>query len=169
MRQPQLIEATLDQYDLFEELAETYPYEIYRACGFSIPEKEAENAEGFNFKRYFEEENRHAFFIKDREDWVGFALIHREGTTDQIDWCVGEFFVLSEFQRQSIGKVMALEILSQFPGYWEISVIPENRRALNFWRKVISEFTKDQFSEDIKQVNFITHQDKRLIFQFRSY
>jgi predicted acetyltransferase len=52
------------------------------------------------------------------------------------------------------------------PGKWEVSIIPENKKALLFWEKVISKFTGGTFGKAIKKISYDEHQPKRVIFAF---
>lgn len=55
-----------------------------------------------------------------------------------------------------------------YSGHWEISVIPENKPALAFWRKVIAIHTQDNFIEEIKEVGEDNYQLKRVILSFKT-
>ncbi len=82
----------------------------------------------------------------------GFILIHKEGTTNDIDWTIGEFFVVAKFQNKGIGHKLALEVFNSFPGLWEVMQIPENKGAIDFWTKVIDKYTNGQFEKAQKIV-----------------
>ena len=62
---------------------------------------------------------------------------------------------------------LAKEIWTGFPGNWEVAVMPQNKKGLNFWLKCIKEFTKNQFSETRREV---AHDpgNYQIIFSFRS-
>ena len=155
---PRLVPATLADYPLLQNMVAFYEYEMSPYCDFS-PDW---------LKSYFEETDRHAFIIKVGQENAGFALINKVGTTPDIDWNVGEFFILAKFQGQSTGLQSALQILDQFSGIWEITVIPENKGALSFWRKVLTRYTGGHFSEEIKMVDYDPYNPKRIIFRFNS-
>lgn len=65
---------------------------------------------------------------------------------------MGEFFVLAKFQKSGIGQQIAEEIFHRFRGTWEVSIIPENIPALQFWKKIVDKYTKGAFSEEQKIV-----------------
>ena len=71
--------------------------------------------------------------IKADGELAGFALINKVGSTPDVDWNIGEFFIVSKFQGKGIGSYVAEQIFNQFPGIWETSQIPENKAALDFW------------------------------------
>ncbi|WP_232220366.1 hypothetical protein [Legionella tunisiensis] len=92
-------------------------------------------------------------------------MINKIATTPNIDWNVGEFFVTAKFQRQGVGQQVAKQVWQQFAGAWEVAVIPQNERGLNFWRRTIIEFSKNQFSETVKEVAY-DPTNPRILFNF---
>lgn len=80
----------------------------------------------------------------------------------------GEFFIVAKFQGKGIGQQAAHYIWQQFPGLWEVAVIPENIPALRFWRKAVSNFTSKQYDEVLKKVYPDTHQPNRYVLSFNS-
>ena len=83
-------------------------------------------------------------------------------------WNAGEFFILAKFQNKGIGQLAADYIWKHHSGKWEVSVIPENKSALSFWRRAITKFTNGQFLEEIKEVDFDQAQPMRYIFCFEA-
>jgi predicted acetyltransferase len=53
------------------------------------------------------------------------------------DFHLGEFFVLRSHRRAGLGRALAVTVLSQLPGLWELRVLPRNTVAAKFWRSVI--------------------------------
>src|SRR4051794_26425212 len=60
---------------------------------------------------------------------------------------IGEFFVLRNYRRKGIGKFVANRIFNMFPGKWRVSQMEDNQPSKEFWRKVISEYTKRDYLE----------------------
>lgn len=166
---PILIEATLKDYPIIQNLARFSVYDMSRFCGF-LSEDWACPADGlyesFDFKNYFLEKNRKAFLVKIGEEIAGFVLVNKIGTNPNIDWNMGEFFIIAKFQGKGVGEKVACQILEMYPGLWEVSIIPENKRALNFWRKTISCYLGKNYAENIKKVDFDLHQPNRYILSF---
>lgn len=167
---PTLIKATLADYPIIQNMARFYVYDLSRTCGKSPGWECPEDGlfESFDFKAYFEEPDRHAFLIRINTEISGFVLINKIGTSVDIDWNMGEFFILAKFQGQSIGTQVAMQVWDKFPGNWEISVIPENQGALAFWRRVITQYTQGHYFEDIRSIDYDPHQPQRVVFQFIS-
>ena len=169
MLKPQLIPATVNNYPTIQNLARFYVYDLSRSCGrdsvdWAVPLDGL--YESFDFKNYFEEVSRKAFLIKVGEELAGFVLLNQVATSSDIDWNIGEFFILARFQGQGIGQLVVQELWSIHPGRWEVAVVPENKSALAFWRKTISAFTNGLYSETEKKIDYDVDQPKRIILNF---
>ncbi|KTC87623.1 MULTISPECIES: GNAT family N-acetyltransferase [Legionella] len=166
-----LKKATLDDYPTIQNMARFYVYDLSRDCGF-ISDDWAFPADGlyesFDFKNYFEEPTRKAFLIKVGNELAGFALLNQAGHYSDTVWNMGEFFIIAKFQGKGLAYLAASELWKMHPGLWEVSVIPQNKRGLSFWRKSISSITAGNYQEAIKPINYDTHQSNRVIFRFDS-
>ena len=166
---PRLIPATLNDYPTIQNMARFYVYDMSRSCGF-ISEDWACPSNGlyesYDFKEYFNNPPREAFLIKVGDELAGFVLLNKEGTQPQTDWNMGEFFIIAKFQGKDVGSLVAKEVWKTHPGIWEVSVIPENKPALEFWRNVVSAFTAGFYTEELIEVEYDTHQPKRYILSF---
>lgn len=164
-RLPNLVKATLVDYPIIQAMSLFYIYEVY--CedipGWEYP-KDGQ-FKSLDYKKYFTEPN-HAFLIKVNDELAGFALIDKACTQAGSDWNMGQFFILGKFQQSHMGEHIAFELWDQFKGIWEVLVIPENIRALNFWRKIIAKYTHHQFAEELKTINYETGQSMRYVFTF---
>ena len=56
----------------------------------------------------------------------------------EVDFFLSEFFVLAQFQNKGIGTIAAIELFGHLQGIWALGVLPDNQKALKFWRKTIS-------------------------------
>ena len=138
-----LDEAKESEKAIIQNLACFYTYDMSRYCGF-LPGWETPN-DGhftcFDLSRYWVEPNRYPFLIRVDSELAGFALIHKIGSAEDIDWTIREFFIVAKFQGKGIGRKIAHEIFDRFPGKWEVMQIPENTAAIAFWEKAIREYT----------------------------
>ena len=81
---------------------------------------------------------------------VGFGLVGpAEDSLQAKD--MDEFFVVRRHRRGGIGREFAGHIWRLHPGPWLVRVFQANKPALPFWRKVISEFTESNYSEETQQ------------------
>ncbi|STX51781.1 acyl-CoA N-acyltransferase [Legionella busanensis] len=168
---PTLIPATLEDYPIIQNMARFYVYDLSRECGFiskdwACPEDGLYKS--YDFKNYFIKANRCAYLIQVDNELAGFALLNQEGFFTDTTWNMGEFFILAKFQNKGISCVIASQLWRQHQGRWEVSVIPENKRALPFWRKCISRYTHEQYKETIEKIDYDPYQPKRYIFRFNT-
>ena len=91
---------------------------------------------------YLKEPGRHAFIVRADGHLAGFAFVSRgsEISGDAEVWDMAEFFVVRGFRRLGVGTRAAREVWKRFPGRWEVRVIEQNRKALEFWRNAVCEF-----------------------------
>lgn len=150
-------------------MARFYVYDMSRECGF-ISEDWACPSNGlyesFDFKHYFEDPRRCAYLIKVKNEIAGFVLLNQEGSSPKTTWNMGEFFILAKFQGTGVCFDVAHQIWKMHEGLWEVSVIPENLSALDFWRKTISLFTNGNYTEEVKTIDYDRDQPKRYILSF---
>lgn len=153
-------------------MARFYRYDMSRSCGFISDEWACPSNglyDSYDFKVYFDDPTREAFLIKIGDELVGFVLLHKEGTQPQTDWNIGEFFILAKFQGKGVGSLIAKEVWKTHPGIWEISVIPDNKPALAFWRQVISTFTAGCYTEKLVAIDYDSDRPTRYILSFNTH
>lgn len=163
--------ASLEAYHVIQNMARFYVYDLSRSCGLDSEEWAIPKDglyEHFDFTNYFTENDRDAYIIEICDELAGFVLVNQVTTSKTSKWNIGEFFILGRFQNKGYGQEVAKVIWKNHPGRWEVSVIPENTSALEFWRKAIREFTLSEFKEESKVVDFDEHQPNRVIFTFES-
>ena len=79
---------------------------------------------------------------------AGFAMVAREThATRQCDFRMAEFFIDREHRRRGLGRSAVRLILDRFAGRWEIVEYTRNPAAVQFWRSVVSAYTKGRFRE----------------------
>jgi len=82
---------------------------------------------------------------------AGFNLIANRARLPkeiQADFVVHEFFVLHAYRGSSVAQQAAIEGFDKNKGTWEVVTYPAHLRAIKFWRRVISQYTSMQFSEE---------------------
>ena len=166
---PTVIQGTVSDYPTIQNMARFYVYDMSRYCGFISDEWNFPKDglyESHDFKKYFTDKTREAFLVKIEDELVGFVLLNKIGTLPDTKWNMGEFFIVAKFQGKGIAQDVTHQIWKTHPGKWEVSVIPENDRALNFWRKTITHFTNGHYHEAIKEIDYDNSQPKRYILSF---
>lgn len=154
---------------IVENLARFYVYDMYRHCGFiedafwKVPENGL--FECVDLSSYWNEPGRHPFIIRVDEELAGFALVNKVGSSSDVDWNMGEFFVVSKFQGRGVGRRAAKMIFDRFPGVWEVRQIPQNQPAVDFWEKVVSEYTNGDYERSQKAYKPM---QQRIFLKFRA-
>lgn len=151
---PRLVPAAAADNATIQNMARFYVYDMSRYCG-ARPGWECPDDGLFvciDLKKYFNDADRAAFFIQVGDEKAGFVLVNKEGTTPDVDWNIGEFFVLAKFQNSGIGQQIAAQLFDRFPGVWEVHAMPDNVPAAKFWRNVIKKYAKSGMSEETKVV-----------------
>ena len=143
-----LLPATIADYLTIQNMARFYVYDRTAAMGWECPESGL--FECIDFKHYFENPDEKAFLVRVSDEIAGFVLLDKMHVLEPVDWNMGEFFVLAKFQGKGIANIVAREILQKHPGKWSIAVMPENIKAVKFWRKIISDVSNGEYTEIFK-------------------
>ena len=64
---------------------------------------------------------------------------------------IWDFFILKKYRRQKVGSMVAKWIFAMYSADWKVAQMKTNMPAIEFWRKVISEFTQGQFTEHYRE------------------
>jgi chloramphenicol 3-O phosphotransferase len=147
-----LCKASKADKDTIQNLGRFYVYEMSKYCGFLPTWETPPNGlfECIDLSSYCEKPDRRAFLIKVDDELAGFVLINKIGSTPDVDWNIGEFFIITKFQGKGVGRYAAEQIFKQFAGTWETTQIPENKAAIDFWEKVVAQYTNGQFEKSRK-------------------
>ena len=100
---------------------------------------------------YWTEPNHFALLIRADSRLVGFALVKKGSSFfgDADVWDMADFFVVRGARRRGLGSAIAEIVWRQFPGRWEVRVMPTNLPALGFWIKAVSRFTGETATPEI--------------------
>jgi predicted acetyltransferase len=144
-----LSKASKEDKETIQNLGRFYVYEMSRYCGFEPGWETPSNGlfECCDLSPYCEQPDHYAFLIKVDGELAGFALLNKKGSTPDVDWNVGEFFVISKFQGKGVGRYVVELLFKQFPGIWETSQMPKNKAAIDFWENVVKMYTKGRFEK----------------------
>lgn len=104
------------------------------------------------FDNYFTDDNRVSYFIKNQNKYIGFVMINENLKFNNSGKSVAEFLIMPQYRRNHIGKKVAIEIFSIYPGYWEVEPIENSESAYDFWMKTIEEYTSNDFEIRDKKI-----------------
>jgi predicted acetyltransferase len=88
---------------------------------------------------YWRNEGFHPLLIRVEEWLVGFALINtRSHYGESIEHNMAEFFVARKHRRRGVATEAVRQILTRYPGRWEVAVAERNLAAKTFWPRAIA-------------------------------
>lgn len=128
---------------------------LYRLLEYSLYEESLNDGNEMNdeaifeykyFDRYFTDNDRDAFFIreKDTNKLIGFVMINTYMQKCDNGHSIAEFLVIPKYRRCKIGKRVAFECFNMYKGIWEVSPSCNSESAYLFWKKVIDEYTNGE-------------------------
>jgi predicted acetyltransferase len=160
----EIVPAAMEQAPILANLLQLYAHDFSE---FHDVETGADGRFIYNpLPLYWSEPGRHPFLVWADGKLAGFVLVKRgsEISGDGNVWDMAEFFVLRAYRRRSVGTRIAYEVWRTLPGVWEVRVMQSNVAALNFWTRVISEFT----GENIDAVCFEKKGESWTVFSFET-
>ena len=93
---------------------------------------------------YWKEEERHPYILKCNGELAGFVLERfNENNINEI----AEFFIINKYRKLGAGTFMAKEMFKRYKGKWEIRTLLNNKRAQEFWRKIVKEVSRNNYTE----------------------
>lgn len=96
---------------------------------------------------YWREAGRYPFLLWYEGQLAGFALVRTVEFGQDPLYHVTEFFILRAHRRQGIGRAVARDLFDRLTGRWRVSQMANNTAAQTFWRRVIAEYTGDNYEE----------------------
>ncbi len=161
-----LIQATIEDYHVIQNMAQFYVYDVSRECGFIL------SADGRfepnDYKVYLQSKEKLAYIVKINGELAGFVLLNEIGISDTTDWKIDQFFVLAKFQGKGLGRNVFQQLLQKHTGHWELTVLPDNKSALLFWQRVIGEHANNQYKQEMIKVEQDKIQPNRILLSFSS-
>ena len=99
---------------------------------------------------YWTQEERHPYILKYDGKLAGFVLerFNEDGMNE-----IAEFFVLNKYRKHGAGTFMANEMFKKYNGKWEIRTLLKNKRAQEFWRKVVKSASNENYGEHLIRDN----------------
>lgn len=144
--QVDIIEASLSDKPTIRNMMQLYLYDLTEYEAIPIDKHGLFN---YNYlDHYWLEKGRFPFIFKVDDQLAGFSLINQHSNSGKhIDYSIAEFFILKNYRLTGISKQAAFILFDKFRGTWEIVEHKANKPAQAFWRKVISEYTKDKYED----------------------
>ena len=83
---------------------------------------------------YWTQDDRFPYVLKINGNYAGFALVR---INERAAYEMSEFFILRKYRNSGNGQYLALTVIKNHKGNWEIGTHEKNSAA-HFWRKVIA-------------------------------
>lgn len=93
------------------------------------------------------------FLILVDDSIAGFTVVDKEVTSADSDFNVGYLFILRRYRGRGAGRIVAHKLFTQFRGGWEVYQVEQNHDAIDFWRRVIGDFTAGKFDERMMEID----------------
>jgi predicted acetyltransferase len=146
----QLIKAQPEHKQVMENLMQLYIYDFTEFLDFDVQDNGLFEAYPYLDNYWKETNHRFPYLIMQDKRIIGFVLVRFMASEKRQYYSVAEFFVMKKYRRTGIGTAVAKAILGLHKGQWAIFQSVNNVPAQVFWRKVIADVTKGQFSERIE-------------------
>lgn len=135
-------EVTKGQKEILRNLLEKYNYEFSQYDHTDVNEL---GLFGFDYlDGYWTEKNRYAYFVYVDGNLAGFAMVndHPEDEEVETDYSMAEFFIMYKYRRRGVGRQLAFKMFDMCRGKWQVKRHPHSIDSVNFWNKIIDEYTK---------------------------
>jgi len=141
-----LRQVAIEDREILANLLEKYDYEFSQ-----YDDRDVNKLGLFGYKYldfYWTDDDRFAYFIEADGKLAGLVMIanHREEGDPETDHQITEFFVMHKYRRSGVGRQAFFQALDKHRGRWGLGWHPKNITSDKFWRRVVSEYTKGQFT-----------------------
>lgn len=145
---------SIAEMPLIANLVELYIYDLNEiAPDLIMFELDSNGKFGYpRFERFWQEDGCRAYLFKLSGKPAGFCLTHKSPFYNKAANArvIGEFCILKMYRNKGIGLQAAQYVMRDIPGYWEMRVIDQNKRALHFWHKVLNSITNGNYQVHTK-------------------
>lgn len=139
----ELVAVRAEDRELLWNINQKYLYEM---TNYYADEMDAQgNLHYGYFEAYFSDPKRRAFFLREGQALVGFAMIHPYSNLNgEPDHVLAEFTIFPIYRRRQLAAKAAETIFGQFKGRWEIKYNEKNTAAKALWNKVTERYRPEK-------------------------
>jgi predicted acetyltransferase len=131
-------------FQALQQMLELYQYELSDIWHQDLNQ---EGRYGYDLSRHQEGKSSFAYVALRDSVYVGFALVAPAAFTRSDGVWMEQFFILKRYRGTGTGRSLARHVFASHLGPWEVGQMPANRAAQAFWRKVIAEATRGNYTE----------------------
>lgn len=168
-QQVTLVPATLNDYPTIQNMGRFYVYDMTEfmgnEAGWQMPEDGL--YECIDFKKYWQTDDAFPFLIRYKDELAGFVIVDKKGSDEKINFNMAQFYIARKFKGKGLGKFVAYHCFETYKGLWEVMVMPNNKGAYEFWKKIITAYSNNTATEYTRQVKHFNNSEKN-IFCFSS-
>ncbi|MEZ5500400.1 MAG: GNAT family N-acetyltransferase [Steroidobacteraceae bacterium] len=109
------------------------------------------HSEADQLARWFADNAAFPMIVLASGEPCGFAMVARASSDPlrrNVDYRMAEFFVARASRRRGVGANAVRLLLDRFAGNWEIVEYLRNPGAVQFWRRVVADYTGGQYREE---------------------
>lgn len=144
-----LYEVEVKDKDIIYNLMQLYTYELSffedETTNFTLLDNGLFTVSKY-IELYWKESNRHPYLLKCDDEIAGFVLVR---LNEENMYEIAEFFVINKYRKMGAGTFMANKMFDKYKGKWEIRTLLKNKRAQEFWRKVVSNASNCNYKEQL--------------------
>jgi predicted acetyltransferase len=142
----ELIKASLEHKAVIKNLMQLYMYDFSEFIDIEV-EVDGLFAAYKNLDDYWNDVNRFPYIIQQGEKPIGFVFVRHVKEQQCNHFSIAEFFVMKRYRRTGTGTAVADRLFDLHKGQWEVFQKETNIPAQLFWKSVIDEYTKGDFTE----------------------
>ncbi len=130
--------------ELLWNIIQKYLYEMTNY--YDDPMDESGNYHYGHFDEYFTDPKRTAYFIKNDNKLIGFALLCPYSYIGQDpDYTMAEFTIFPAYRGRHLAGKAADMILAEHPGKWEIKYNEKNMAGKRLWNSLAEEYSPEVY------------------------
>ncbi len=114
----------------------------------AILQNEKINTEYKYLDTYFKEKNRKAYFIKLKNETIGFAFVNDYCLQKTNEIAIAEFYIKPTFRNMKYGILAFQELVLKNNLKWEVKTNVKNQKAIYFWEKAINKISSNNFQKE---------------------
>ncbi|SMR70831.1 Predicted acetyltransferase [Aliiroseovarius halocynthiae] len=125
---------TLPQRPALEQLFQLYLHDMSEFLGWPVADSGRYELPGGLLDPYWYDSDHWPYFVLIENELAGFSLVRKApGASDRFD--MGQFFILRKFRQGNAAQSAFALSAERHRGAWQVRVLPDNTRAVRFWRK----------------------------------
>jgi len=152
-----LEQVSIEKWHLLDNLIQLYAYDFSEFTNSEISGCGKYNLSGLP-RYHWTGTNPDPFLVKVNKNTASFIMLKYIVYEKVKRLSLAEFFILRKYRKKGIGNRSAQIVLDKFSGEWYLDILSSNKPAITFWKKVIKEYTQDNYVQ--------TNDDKKTYITF---